>query len=44
MTSERADRVVGRRTEAAISAYQTARGLAVDGRPSPALLAALRRG
>lgn len=38
------DGVVGRRTEAAISAFQRARGLAVDGRPSPALLAALRRG
>lgn len=37
------DGVVGRRTEAAIRAYQAARGLAVDGRPSPALLAALRR-
>jgi hypothetical protein len=36
------DGVVGRRTEAAIAAYQTARGLDVDGRPSPGLLAALR--
>jgi lytic murein transglycosylase len=38
------DGVVGRRTEAAISAFQTARGMPVDGRPSPALLAALRPG
>jgi len=38
------DGVVGRQTEAAISAYQTARGLPVDGQPSPALLQALRRG
>ena len=38
------DGVVGRRTEAAISAYQTARGMAADGRPSAALLAALRQG
>lgn len=38
------DGVIGRRTEAAIEGYQTARGLPVDGRPSPALLATLRRG
>ncbi|PWK55591.1 lytic murein transglycosylase [Roseicyclus mahoneyensis] len=38
------DGVVGRRTEAAISAWQSARGVTVDGRPSPAVLAALRRG
>jgi lytic murein transglycosylase len=38
------DGVIGRRTEAAITAFQAARGLPVDGRPSPALLAALRRG
>ena len=38
------DGVVGRRTEAAISAFQRTRGLPVDGRPSAALLAALRRG
>jgi hypothetical protein len=38
------DGVIGRRTEEAIRAFQTARGLAVDGRPSPALLAALRAG
>jgi lytic murein transglycosylase len=38
------DGVVGRRTEAAISDFQRARGLPVDGQPSPALLAALRRG
>ena len=37
------DGVVGSRTEAAIRAYQAARGLRVDGRPSPALLGALRR-
>lgn len=35
------DGVVGRRTEAAISAFQRDRGLAVTGQPSPALLAAL---
>jgi peptidoglycan hydrolase-like protein with peptidoglycan-binding domain len=38
------DGVVGRRTEAAIRAWQTARGVSVDGQPTPALLAALRRG
>ncbi len=38
------DGVVGQRTEAAIRAYQTARGLAADGRPSPAILSALRGG
>lgn len=37
------DGVVGRRTEAAIRAFQAARGMAVDGQPSPALLAVLRR-
>jgi peptidoglycan hydrolase-like protein with peptidoglycan-binding domain len=37
------DGVVGRRTEAAIRAFQAARGMAVDGQPSPAVLAALRR-
>lgn len=37
------DGVVGRRTEVAIRAYQAARGMAVDGRPSQGLLAALRR-
>ena len=36
------DGVVGRRTEAAISAYQASRGMAVDGRPSQTVLAALR--
>ncbi|MDG3043012.1 lytic murein transglycosylase [Roseicyclus marinus] len=38
------DGVVGRRTEAAISAYQQSQGLPVDGRPSPGLLQRLRRG
>jgi lytic murein transglycosylase len=37
------DGVIGRRTEAAIRAFQSTRGLPVDGRPSPTLLAALRR-
>jgi peptidoglycan hydrolase-like protein with peptidoglycan-binding domain len=36
--------VVGRRTQAAIRAFQAARGLVPDGQPSQALLAALRRG
>lgn len=38
------DGVVGRKTEAAIRAYQAAQGMVVDGRPSQALLAALRQG
>ena len=38
------DGVVGRRTQAAIRAFQAARGLVPDGQPSQALLAALRRG
>lgn len=38
------DGVIGRGTEAAIRAYQGARGLAVDGRASQALLRALRQG
>jgi peptidoglycan hydrolase-like protein with peptidoglycan-binding domain len=38
------DGVIGRGTEAAIRAYQEARGLPVDGRASPALLRALRQG
>jgi lytic murein transglycosylase len=38
------DGVVGRRTEEAIRAWQAARRLPVDGRPSPAILAALRAG
>jgi len=35
------DGVVGRRTEAAIRAYQRDQGLEVTGQPSPALLARL---
>jgi lytic murein transglycosylase len=38
------DGVVGRGTEAAIRAYQRARGLVVDGRASQALLRALQQG
>ena len=38
------DGVIGRGTEAAIRAYQEARGLPVDGRASQALLRALRQG
>jgi hypothetical protein len=38
-----ADGVIGPNTEAAIRAYQQSRGLAVTGRPSPDLLASLRR-
>ncbi|MFK7877645.1 MAG: lytic murein transglycosylase [Paracoccaceae bacterium] len=37
-----ADGVLGRKTEAAIRAYQRASGLAETGKPSPALLARLR--
>ncbi len=37
-----ADGVVGTRTEAAIEAFQRARGLPITGQPSPSLLAALR--
>jgi membrane-bound lytic murein transglycosylase B len=36
------DGVVGKKTEAAIRAYQNAQGLTVTGKPSPALLARLR--
>ncbi|NKX43980.1 lytic murein transglycosylase [Roseicyclus persicicus] len=36
------DGVIGRRTEEAIRGFQAARGLPVDGRPSPAILAMLR--
>jgi membrane-bound lytic murein transglycosylase B len=37
-----ADGVIGKKTEAAISAYQASRGMAVTGQPSMALLQALR--
>jgi len=37
-----ADGVIGPNTEAAIRAFQAARGLEVTGAPSPALLAAVR--